>query len=88
MHITQDSLPYLKQIEVYGILEIDSDVSRNLILNTTNIYVAGKFIAGSADSSFEGKLTINLHGTPHDPIYSIVNPPHSDGVNMGAKAMG
>ena len=88
MHITQDSLPYLKQIEVFGILEIDSDANRNLVINATHIYVAGKFIAGSLDSSFQGKLTINLHGSPRDPIYPIVNPPVSDGVSMGAKAIG
>ena len=88
MHITEDSLPYLKQIEVYGILEIDSDVNRNLIINTTSIYVIGKFIAGSANSPFQGQLTINMYGSPHESIYPIATTPISDAVHMETKTIG
>ena len=88
MFLDQESLPRFEKIDVLGILEVDNDAEKSYTLDVTYLYISGQFIAGTERQEFAGSLTINLHGDVSTPEYVIIDPPNSDGINMGAKAIG
>ena len=88
MFLYESSPPILESIEVFGILEVESDPIKTFTIKTKYLYVSGALIAGTEEVEFEGELTIILDGDITTPDYEIVNPPISDGIEMGSKAIG
>ena len=88
MFLYEDSPEILNSLEVFGILEVQSDPNKDFIIKIKYLYVSGAFIAGSENEPFKGQLSIIMYGDESTPDYEIRDPPFSDGTQMGSKAIG